>query len=74
MSFLHAEDSDEDLFTVPDVESGPGDSGKVQGSEMQQSSGQGEGGPLKIRRGRNLADREYRKLKRYINLNKSGEY
>jgi len=67
--FVYTEDSDEDLFTVPDVESGPSSSaGKQQlEAELQQqstSSGHGEG-PPKNRKGRNPADREYRRLKRY---------
>ena len=74
MDFFLTEDSDEDLFTVPDVESEPCNSAgkqQQQGAELQlqlrqqsTSSGHGEG-PPKNRKGRNPADREYRTLKRY---------
>ncbi|XP_010914801.1 transcription factor HY5-like isoform X4 [Elaeis guineensis] len=63
------EESDDDLFTVPDVESGPSSSGALTvAAEIQQStsSGGGGAGPSKSRRGRNPADREYRRLKRLL--------
>ncbi|XP_008807931.2 transcription factor HY5-like [Phoenix dactylifera] len=63
------EESDDDLFTVPDVESGPSSSGATAAAaEILQStsSGGGGSGPSKSRRGRNPADREYRRLKRLL--------
>ncbi|KAK1279853.1 Transcription factor HY5-like [Acorus gramineus] len=50
------EESDEDLFMVPEVEGGSG-------GEAQKS---GAGGAVKPRKGRNPADREYRRLKRLL--------
>lgn len=58
------EDSDEDLFTVPDVEARPCDSTTTTAgaSEVQQSNDSAG----KRKRGRNPADREYRRLKRLL--------
>ncbi|XP_020674891.1 transcription factor HY5-like [Dendrobium catenatum] len=56
------EDSDEDLFTVPDVESAPGNSSPA-AIEAAKVSGEG---PSKCRKGRNPAEREYRRLKRLL--------
>ncbi|KAL5717177.1 hypothetical protein ACHQM5_010238 [Ranunculus cassubicifolius] len=55
-------ESDEDMFTVPDVEARPSDSTTRGGSEAQQCNNSGG----KRRRGRNPADREYRRLKRLL--------
>nr|QEO19221.1 putative transcription factor HY5-like isoform X3 [Cymbidium ensifolium] len=57
------EDSDEDLFTVPDVESAPGSSSPATAVEARKGSGEG---PSKTRKGRNPAEREYRRLKRLL--------
>ncbi|KAH0462757.1 hypothetical protein IEQ34_010332 [Dendrobium chrysotoxum] len=59
---LSTEDSDEDLFTVPDVESAPGNSSPA-AIEAGKVSGEG---PSKSRKGRNPAEREYRRLKRLL--------
>ncbi|KAF8387587.1 hypothetical protein HHK36_026240 [Tetracentron sinense] len=53
------EESDEDLFTVPDVEAQPRE------VQVQHSNISG-GASGKRRRGRNPADREYRRLKRLL--------
>lgn len=78
--FFSVESSDEDLFTVPDVEAPPpmNSSGMTnlfghkehdqKNAEIQRQIGLS----VKRRRGRNPADKEYRRLKRYIyisNLN-----
>ncbi|KAJ8620382.1 hypothetical protein MRB53_028911 [Persea americana] len=58
------EESDEDLFTVPDVESRPSDSSAAAAAtEVQQENGSSSAAG-KRRRGRNPADREYKRLKR----------
>ncbi|KAF6163489.1 hypothetical protein GIB67_029338 [Kingdonia uniflora] len=54
------DESDEDLFTVPDMEARPTDSITT---EVQQSCSGANG---KRRRGRNPADKEYRKHKRLL--------
>ncbi|KAJ9699991.1 hypothetical protein PVL29_005706 [Vitis rotundifolia] len=70
--FLSSEDSDEDLFRVPDVEAQPpSDSTRTtttttttntsNNPEVQQQTSSG-----KRRRGRNPVDREYRRLKRLL--------
>lgn len=66
-----AEDSDEDMFTVPDVEASASQSvhsgGTNPNSNINQSNvndPQLQSG--KRRRGRNPADKEYRRLKRYM--------
>lgn len=67
LSLGKVEESDEDLFTVPDMESRPGDSAAASASaaaDVQQSNGSGSTG--KRRRGRNPADREYKRLKRLL--------
>ncbi|XXG80325.1 hypothetical protein AAC387_Pa09g1228 [Persea americana] len=57
------EESDEDLFTVPDVESRPSDSSAAAAAtEVQQENGSSSAAG-KRRRGRNPADREYKRLK-----------
>ncbi|XP_010240821.1 PREDICTED: transcription factor HY5-like [Nelumbo nucifera] len=57
------EESDEDLFTVPDVEARPSDSTRTAEAQQGNSSSRAAG---KRRRGRNPADREYRRLKRLL--------
>ncbi|XXG80324.1 hypothetical protein AAC387_Pa09g1228 [Persea americana] len=60
------EESDEDLFTVPDVESRPSDSSAAAAAtEVQQENGSSSAAG-KRRRGRNPADREYKRLKRLL--------
>ncbi|KAF9591186.1 hypothetical protein IFM89_002841 [Coptis chinensis] len=60
------EESDEDLFTVPDVEQiQPASDDTTRVSEVQQGSSNNTSGKQR-RRGRNPVDREYRKLKRYM--------
>ncbi|OVA16603.1 Basic-leucine zipper domain [Macleaya cordata] len=61
------EESDEDLFTVPDMEASlPSDSAKATESEAQQNNNGSSVATGKRRRGRNPADREYRRLKRLL--------
>ncbi|MED6218118.1 hypothetical protein PIB30_023999, partial [Stylosanthes scabra] len=74
------EDSDEDLFTVPDVETmlsvhstmiNTNSSNNVDQSNTTEDSQLQAGGVSvsgKRRRGRNPVDKEYRRLKRYITL------
>ncbi|KAG9460002.1 hypothetical protein H6P81_004510 [Aristolochia fimbriata] len=56
------EESDEDLFTVPDMEARPSGSSMV--SEVRQGSS--GGGPGKRKRGRNPVDREHKRIKRLL--------
>ncbi|WCJ23661.1 Transcription factor HY5-like [Euphorbia peplus] len=65
-----AEESDEDLFTVPDVEARPpvvsnnsNNSGNAGNNNTNNSEGQPD---QKRRRGRNPVDKEYRRLKRLL--------
>eukprot|EP00262_Sarcandra_glabra_P002320 TRINITY_DN12596_c0_g1_i1.p1 TRINITY_DN12596_c0_g1~~TRINITY_DN12596_c0_g1_i1.p1 ORF type:complete len:163 (+),score=29.64 TRINITY_DN12596_c0_g1_i1:136-624(+) len=58
------EESDEDLFTVPDMEARPSDLTKEK--EIGQSNSGSSSAVVKRRRGRNPADREYRRLKRLL--------
>ncbi|MQM20772.1 hypothetical protein Taro_053800 [Colocasia esculenta] len=65
------QESDEELFTVPDLEAPPPSSKATSGSAIQQSSSGIVGardGPAKLRKGRNAQDREYRKLKRFFHI------
>ncbi|MED6226224.1 hypothetical protein PIB30_101453, partial [Stylosanthes scabra] len=72
------EDSDEDLFTVPDVETmlsvhsmviNTNSSNNVDQSNATEDSQLQAGGVAgKRRRGRNPVDKEYRRLKRYTTL------
>lgn len=71
--FTNPEDSDEDMFTVPDVEATPinvHSAVTLQNSNLNQrnvTDPQFQSGfPGKRRRGRNPADKEHRRLKRYI--------
>ncbi|XP_068660982.1 transcription factor HY5-like isoform X2 [Aristolochia californica] len=56
------EESDEDPFTVPDVEARP--SGTSKASAVRQVNGRGVA--AKRKRGRNAVDREYKGLKRLL--------
>ncbi|KAK9288338.1 hypothetical protein L1049_016791 [Liquidambar formosana] len=61
------EESDEDLFTVPDVEAPPIDStNNINPPELLHHPTNSTGLPAMRRRGRNPVDREYRKLKRLL--------
>ncbi|PIA60613.1 hypothetical protein AQUCO_00300247v1 [Aquilegia coerulea] len=61
------EESDEDLFTVPDVEARPSNSTTTKvNSELHQSNNNNAVVTGKRRRGRNPADREHRRLKRLL--------
>ncbi|XP_058077527.1 transcription factor HY5-like [Magnolia sinica] len=64
------EESDEDLFTVPDMESGPCDStmkvAAAAASDVQQVHSSSGGVAGKRRRVRNPADKEHRRLKRLL--------
>uniref|UniRef100_A0A1D1XKJ3 Transcription factor HY5-like n=1 Tax=Anthurium amnicola TaxID=1678845 RepID=A0A1D1XKJ3_9ARAE len=66
------EESDEELFTVPDWEAAPSSSKAAPNTVIRQSgigaSGGGDraAGLVKVRKGRNPQDREYRKLKRLL--------
>jgi transcription factor HY5 len=75
--FFWVESSDEDLFTVPDVEAPPpmnssgmtnlfGYNEDEKNAEIQRQIGLSG----KRRRGRNPADKEYRRLKRYIYMDR----
>ncbi|KAL5981720.1 hypothetical protein ACLOJK_015783 [Asimina triloba] len=62
-------ESDDDLFTVPDLESRPADSGKTSTAAAQQAAAGGGNFAAttaagKRRRGRNPADKEYKRMKR----------
>ncbi|XP_058083414.1 transcription factor HY5-like [Magnolia sinica] len=59
------EESDEDLFTVPDLESRPSDSTNASSAVIQQSTSS-SAATGKRRRGRNPADKEYKRLKRLL--------
>uniref|UniRef100_A0A803M5E9 ADP,ATP carrier protein n=1 Tax=Chenopodium quinoa TaxID=63459 RepID=A0A803M5E9_CHEQI len=64
------EESDEELFMVPDMDTGEEEETKMinQGS-LQSSNGNNNGGevaPPKRKRGRNPVDKEYRRLKRLL--------
>ncbi|XP_021752174.1 transcription factor HY5-like isoform X1 [Chenopodium quinoa] len=64
------EESDEELFMVPDMEAGEEEETKMinQGS-LQSSNSNNNGGevaPPKRKRGRNPVDKEYRRLKRLL--------
>ncbi|KAG0480011.1 hypothetical protein HPP92_010869 [Vanilla planifolia] len=58
------EESDDDLFTVPDVECGPPDAWESAGAKH--GGGGDSEGTSKPRNGRCPADREYRRLKRLL--------
>ncbi|XP_072969082.1 transcription factor HY5-like [Typha angustifolia] len=60
------EDSDDDSFTVPDVESGPTLTSSGKAGAEHSNSGRSGAGSSKSRRGRNPADREHRRLKRLL--------
>ncbi|KAJ4957176.1 hypothetical protein NE237_013959 [Protea cynaroides] len=61
------EESDEDLFTVPDVEEGRlSDSTRIRTTSDVPHDNSTNPLPSKRRRGRNPADREYRRLKRLL--------
>ncbi|KAK9725315.1 hypothetical protein RND81_05G136100 [Saponaria officinalis] len=61
------EESDEDAFKVPDMEERTKSisQGSLQSCNNNNNNG-GEVGPIKRRRGRNPADKEYRRLKRLL--------
>ncbi|GAB4825653.1 hypothetical protein Ancab_008527 [Ancistrocladus abbreviatus] len=62
------QESDEDLFTVPDVEAQPAAQPLVDATKVGLQGGLNgcPDGPAKRRRGRNPADKEYRRLKRLL--------
>lgn len=66
-----AEDSDEDMFTVPDVEGSASQSVHSEGTNPNSNLNQSNVNDPQLqtgkrRRGRNPADKEYRRLKRYM--------
>jgi len=70
---LCAEESDEDMFMVPDLEERSEETKNAISQGSLQSSNNnnngtcnGDGSPAKRRRGRNPIDKEYRRLKRYF--------
>lgn len=68
------DESDEELFTVPDLGAEPGSSKASPSAAVNPSGsggsggGDGEGRREKVRRGRNPQDREHRRLKRWFSL------
>lgn len=72
-----AEDSDEDLFTVPDVEATTGQSVHSELTNPNSNHNQSNAADPQLqtdfagkrRRGRNPVDKEYRRHKRYIHRN-----
>lgn len=70
---INPEDSDEDMFTVPDVEAVPPDDHPIRTSTVTNNNNATSnnnpaeiGFPGKRRRGRNPVDKEYRRLKRLL--------
>lgn len=62
------EESDEDMFTVPDLEETQKaiSQGSLQSSNNNNGTCNGDGVTAKRRRGRNPVDKEYRRLKRLL--------
>lgn len=60
------EESDDDLFTVPDVEEEEPNSTMISGDKISDTQHHSEFPACKRRRGRNPADKEYRRLKRLL--------